>query len=312
MVRVDRKRFSSGTSPATLTSKISMLAEDHLRQGNVTEALAELKKTVQQNPAEPKYRVFLFQLLSVVGKWDSALTQLEVAGDLDPGNLAMVQAYREAIRCQVLRDAVFAGKKSPLIFGQPQQWIALLIQSLQHTSRGEHAQAASLRNEAFQTAPATAGSLEAAGEQQVRFDWIADADSRLGPILEVYLNGQYYWVPMHRIAEIVIEAPEDLRDFVWTPAHFTWSNGGQAVGMIPTRYLGAEGDPDSAIQLARKTEWDTVAGADQDDEAFFGRGQRLIATDEGDFGLLDLRKVTLECDDQSGEATDPPEGDHGN
>ena len=32
------------------------------------------------------------------------------------------------------------------------------------------------------------------------FEWIADADSRLGPLLEVILEGKYYWAPFCRIA----------------------------------------------------------------------------------------------------------------
>ena len=39
---------------------------------------------------------FLFQLLAVQGQWDRALTQLNMAGEMDAAHLAMVQTYREA------------------------------------------------------------------------------------------------------------------------------------------------------------------------------------------------------------------------
>ena len=42
----------------------------------------------------------------------------------------MAQMYREAIQCERLRADVFAGRKSPLIFGQPDEWLALLIEAL--------------------------------------------------------------------------------------------------------------------------------------------------------------------------------------
>ena len=58
------------------------------------------------------------------------------------------------------------------------------------------------------------------------FEWIADADPRLGPIMEAMVDGKYYWVPFTRLSRLDIEAPADLRDQVWMPAHFTWSNGG--------------------------------------------------------------------------------------
>ncbi len=268
-----------------------MLAEDKLRQGDVVGALAELKSAVQQNPADPKYRAFLFQLFAAAGKWESALNQLEVAGELDVGMLAMVQAYREAIRCEQERERVFAGTVSPLIFGEPDRWLALLIQSLKLGTAGQQSEAMRLGLEALELAPPTAGSITVNDGETSDFAWIADADSRLGPVLEVFVGGKYFWIPFNRISQIDFEPPADLRDFVWTAAHFTWSNGGQTVGMIPTRYPGSASSTDSLIQLARKTEWIPV-----DDGADKGQGQRMLATDDCDYALLDIRKIVLESD----------------
>ena len=55
-------------------------------------------------------------------------------------------------------------------------------------------------------------------------------------MLEAIINGHYYWIPFQQIQQIQIEEPADLRDVVWMPAHFVWTNGGDAVGLIPTRY----------------------------------------------------------------------------
>jgi hypothetical protein len=112
----------------------------------------------------------------------------------------------------------------------------------------------------------------------VAFDWIADADMRLGPVLEAILNGRYYWIPFSRTRRIEIEKPEDLRDLVWMPAHFEFANGGEAVGLIPTRYPGSETSEDGAICLARKTVWQEVSPG-----VFHGLGQRLLATDKGEY-----------------------------
>jgi type VI secretion system protein ImpE len=93
---------------------------------------------------------------------------------------------------------------------------------------------------------------------------------------------------MSHIARIELEPPQDLRDLVWAPAKFTWSNGGQTVGLIPTRYPGTEQAADPAIKMARRTEWtEPVPGV------FHGLGQRLLATDAGEFPLLEVRDVVL-------------------
>ncbi len=66
---------------------------------------------MRKDPANAKHRIFLFQLLAVLGQWERAMNQLNVAGELDAGTLAMVQTYREALRCEVLRGEIFAGRR---------------------------------------------------------------------------------------------------------------------------------------------------------------------------------------------------------
>ena len=70
---------------------MSSAAIQALKNADLARALAELQNEVRREPAQPKHRIFLFQLLSVLGQWDRALTQLNVVRDLDPGALEMVQ-----------------------------------------------------------------------------------------------------------------------------------------------------------------------------------------------------------------------------
>src|ERR1700722_15607464 len=116
-------------------------AEQSLKSGDPMAALAQLQEDVRARPADAKLRVFLFQLLCVLGQWERALNQLKVASNLDPIALAMAQGYGEAVRCEAIRRDVFEGKKSPMVLGQPDQWLALLIESLLRAGRGEGGQA---------------------------------------------------------------------------------------------------------------------------------------------------------------------------
>jgi type VI secretion system protein ImpE len=261
-----------------------MLAEETLRAGKLNDALAQLQDQVRVDPSNAKHRVFLFQLLAVLGQWERAMTQLDVLGEMDPGALAMVNAYREPLKCEILRAEVFAGRRTPMIFGEPEQWMALHVEGLKLTAQGHFGQARRLRDEAFEAAPATAGTIDGAS-----FEWIADADARIGPMLEAIVNGRYYWIPFQCIRKVQIEKPEDLRDVVWTPGHFEWANGGEAVGMIPTRYPGSESHEDALIRMARKTEWEQ-----RDEEIHFGLGQRMLATDQGEYPLIDIRAIELD------------------
>ncbi len=73
-------------------------AESALHQGEPAQALKLLQDGVGANPSDARLRVFLFQLLSVLGQWGRALNQLSVAAELDAAALPMAQTYREAIQ----------------------------------------------------------------------------------------------------------------------------------------------------------------------------------------------------------------------
>ena len=59
-------------------------AEEALQAGDAPRALKLLTEQVRAHPQDAKLRVFLFQLLAVLGQWDRALNQLTVASELEP------------------------------------------------------------------------------------------------------------------------------------------------------------------------------------------------------------------------------------
>lgn len=265
-------------------------AQDLVAAGQPQAALELLQREVREHATDVRLRVFLFQLLCVLGQWQRALAQLQVCGELDAATLPMVNTYREALQCEVVREAVFAGGTTPIVFGKPQPWVALLVQALAADAGGNPAAASELRACAFDEAPTSAGRLD--GQS---FDWIADADSRLGPVLETVLNGRYCWVPFAALARVRIEPPVDLRDLVWAPAQLQFVNGGESVALLPARYAGSGAAADGALQLSRGTEW-LELGPDQ----FRGLGQRLLATSAADHGLLAVREVVLDSSPSGG------------
>jgi type VI secretion system protein ImpE len=261
-------------------------AEAAVRAGDPRTALASLTAAVKAAPAKPELRIFLAQLLCVLGQWERAHTQLNVVADMNASTGPMREMVGHALRCEMIRAAVFEGRRSPMVFGQPEEWLALLIESLLVGARGEPAAAAALAARAFDAAPATRGQLD--GQP---FEWIADADSRLGPVLEAMINGRYYWVPFSRLSRVAIEPPVDLRDRVWLPAQLVFANGGEAVALIPTRYPGSEASEDGHVLMAAKTEW-----RDLGHDRWAGIGQRVLVTDGGETDLLSVRLLEMTAD----------------
>jgi len=261
-----------------------MKAKELVRDARLGEALSALQDEIRANPGDASLRVFLFQLCCVNGSLERALNQLQVAAGLDPAMEMLARIFRPIIECELLRRRVFAGSVTPLIFGEPEEWMGLLVQALGLYARGDLAGAAELRRKALEQAPPNPGQVNGS-----RVAWLADADSRLGPVVEGIIQGKYYWIPFRRIQKLKVEKPVDLRDLVWIPTTFRWTNGGEVAGHIPVRYPGSETGSDGATLLGRRTDFaQPIPGT------YIGSGQRLWASDVDDHPLLESFEIEFD------------------
>ena len=256
--------------------------KEAISSGQLDAALSELEADVRKKPADPALRIYLFQLLSVLGQWERAMNQLNVIAEMKV-NEVMAEIFTPLVQNEMLRSSVFAGKTTPPIFGEPQVWLELLIKALQEEVSGELQLAAQIRSEALEKAPGTAGKIDGEG-----FDWICDADSRLGPVLEACINKKYYWIPWNVIQSIVFHPPADLRDLVWAPAEFTWTNEDRTNGHVFVRYPGTDEAEDHQLKLSRLTQWE-----EKHKNQFHGLGQRILTTEHKDYPLLEIRSLEL-------------------
>lgn len=258
--------------------------QDALRNNDPAKALAAATSLVKKAPADPRCRVALFQLLVLTGQWDRALTQAKVAAEMDAGALPMARSFEVLIACEQLRERVMRARMTPLIMGEPPQWLASFFEALRLDNDGKHDAARQLRESALETVAAVPGRIDGQA-----FEWLSDADSRFGPALEVCISGKYYWVPYDQIRRIVIEAPADLRDFAWIPAEITLANAGQIPCFLPARYPGSEKHENGAVVLGRSTEWlEPTAGS------YVGSGQRELASDVSTYPLLNCRLIEFD------------------
>ncbi len=248
------------------------------------EELAELQARIRADAANPALRVHLFQLLCVLGRWERALAQLQLCAQMDAKAIPMAQTYREAIRAELFRGEVFAGRRQPSVLGQPPAWIGSLLEALRLEAEAEPGKGRALRAQALEAAEPVAFTVDG-----TMVEWLCDGDSRLGPVLEVLANGQYYWLPLESLSALQIEAPTDMRDLVWATGEITLPNEGRLPVLIPARYPGTEtveaGDGDS-LRRSRSTRW-----VEMGEEQWSGLGQRVLISDVGEHPLLDIRSI---------------------
>lgn len=268
-------------------------AESLIKEARVEESLAALEAQVRSAPADFKLRVFLFQVLAVLGRWERASGQLEVAAKMNPDANLMAQVCRQAILGEGYRNDVFSGKRTPLLLGEPEPWVQKMIAALSLDGQGQVEGAASLRAEAMEEAPGSSGTLKfnpsATGPESTAFEWVADADPRLGPMIEAMVGGKYYWIPWNRIRAVRFERPTDLRDIIWAHAEFLWTTGATAHGIVPVRYpRTTDNAKEGHLLMSRKTEWRADTNGNE-----LPLGQRLLSTDQGEYGILEIKMVTI-------------------
>lgn len=250
------------------------------RDQSLAEQQAELVAQIRAKPDSLPLRVHLAQLSMLTGNWTRAVAQLQTAATLAASAIPMAQMYREAIRCELQREKVFAGELPPQTIGEPAPWFATLSQSLAHRGKDD-ALADELMHQAFENAPATPFVLDGTA-----LDWLADADSRLGPVCEIILKGQYYWLPFDHVQLLEFEPPTDLRDLVWLPGRLTLRNGGQHVVLVPSRYPRSYAQSDDQLTLASLTTWQPIG-----EDAYAGLGQRSWVSNLDDHAFLAVRRL---------------------
>lgn len=259
-------------------------ADRLLREGDLAGARAALVEIVRAQPSNEQARMFLFQLFAVVGEWEKARKQLEALASLSPEAQMLSVAYGQAIAAEALRTRVFSGAEKAVLLVDAEGWAARLPDAIQAYALGDVAAGDAVRDEAFDAAPDTPGRFN-----DTAFEWIADADSRFGPVIEAVIGGRYGLVPFSSIERIESEGPKDLRDIVWYPVQMAFKSGQSVAAFLPARYPGSEGSDSAAIQLGRSTDWSEAGWGEA------GLGQRVFSLSDGeDQGLLSLTSLVFD------------------
>lgn len=263
------------------------VAEDSVKAGQLEEAKSALIGYVKANPANVDARIFLAQLFLLLGQWSRAAIQLKTlrSQSSDTSVQLLAQSYSLLMKAEQVRLAVFAGHSTPMFLGEPAQWQAFFVEGLKGLGEGKASQADELFQQGANAAPAVSGQIN--GEP---FKWLCDADPRIGPQMELFINGQYYWLPLDQVQTLAVEAPTDLRDLVWCPAALQLQNGGQLNAFLPVAYPADREKLEPQLQMARLTQWRPL-----NDALSIGEGQRLLATDEQDYALLEVRHIEIDA-----------------
>jgi type VI secretion system protein ImpE len=231
-----------------------MNAAELYQAGRLREAIEALGAAVRDDPTDARRRTFLFELLCFAGDFDRAEKQLDVlARDGHDAELGSL-LYRGAVHAERVRQSMF---------------------------------------EAGGLTPSAAVAAPVAGTLNGRpFESFEDADPRIGGRLELFVAGQYTWLPLQHVAAVTMEPPRRLRDLLWAPVivhpadHMRELELGEV--LMPVLTPGAWRHADDLVKLGRTTEIETLP-----DGRLAPVGQKLWLVDGDEVPVLELRELTI-------------------
>jgi type VI secretion system protein ImpE len=234
-----------------------MSVQELLSAGKLQEAIQSLGVEVRDHPDDTRRRTFLFELLCFAGDFGRAEKHLNLLSDANPDAAMGALMYRSAVSAERKRQLFFEGKH-------------------------------------YQDAPAPnkyrSGTLN--GE---KFRCIEDIDPRIGPRLEVFIAGEYVWLPFAHIGSLTMEPPRYLRDLLWASATITAgpSMEGKDFGevLMPVLYPSTASHQRESVKLGRET--DFVLASEEPIEIPYG--QKLFVLDEErSVTILEIRSLQFD------------------
>jgi type VI secretion system protein ImpE len=236
-----------------------MTAKQLFQAGQLREAVQALNAEVRDNPADAQRRTFLFELLCFAGEYDRAEKQLNVLAQSNKQAELGAVLYFSALHAMRTRQDLFDKQDFPATGGEDKDF---------------------------------AGAVD--GKD---FEWVVDADPRIGPRLELFAAGAYLWIPFEHIISIELQPPQRLRDLLWAPAlvqtgpAFKDKELGEV--LIPVLYPNSSKHGDDAVRLGRATAWIQEDGGDP-----LPLGQKTFLVDGEEIPLLEIRKLEFKTTDE--------------
>jgi type VI secretion system protein ImpE len=234
-----------------------MSVQELFRDGKLREAIQLLGNELRNDPDDNKRRTFLFELLCFAGDYSRAEKHLTLLADssADAGMGALL--YRSALSAERKRRAFFEARQYK--------------DSVDFAGR----RSGKINGEPFHT--------------------IEDIDPRIGSRLEVFIAGEYVWLPFAHIGSLSMAPPRFLRDLLWSSATITASPAMQDKDMgevlLPVLYPFSSNHQNDGVKLGRETDW--VLSEEEPLEIPFG--QKLFVLDgERSIPILEIRSLQFD------------------
>jgi len=257
-------------------------ARDALHEGQLHAAIALQERAVAAAPTHGPGRLFLFELLLLAGQTreaDETLRQLDSPAEDWPTQrrqwLRLIRA--EDRRTPTVHRPKFLHADVPL--HAKRRWNAL------RAERTGQVQRALLCSDAADgVTPEVQGYID--GRE---FLGLRDTDDRFASVLELFVAGEYVWLPFEHLRTLSLQPAVGPLDVAFRPATVTLSTGETWGAIVPMRYpSSAEAGPSYA--LGEQVDWHT-----ETDSLICAVGAKVLTAGEEEVILAQCRMIEIRC-----------------
>ena len=253
-------------------------------QQEITATIASIKKS----PMDLNLRLSLIQLYILDINWSSALKTTQGYLKLNPTDEQSKTLFLSNIECEIQRHKVFSNIAQAMPYPECSNEIIKFQQSLLHdyfNNTAEQVLADKFTKFIDSLAYELTIKIKVSKNNTIYQGLWLDTDMRTACVLELFCQGQYYWLPFADIKRIIFKDNEILTDVIWRRANIELMNGQITAGFVPARYAALENvELSDEIKYSKLTQWQEINGLT------IALGQKVLSNGEEDVSLLDIQE----------------------
>ncbi len=228
-----------------------MTPREALDEGNLVLAIALQQDVVASDPGNAAARLLLFELFTLAGRLREANENLSAVASPSEKWPAVKKGFERILRAEYRRT--HRGRR-PNYLKDPPAHVRRRWRLARAVFEKEFARAAQWLDPADSESPRIAGHID--GRE---FEGLRDTDDRYGSVLEVFLKGDYVWIPFELLQKITLASPRGILDIVFRPARLKFRNGQSANVILPLTYPNSH-QAVGPLALGRETDWPESGG----------------------------------------------------
>jgi type VI secretion system protein ImpE len=254
-----------------------MSPRDLFDEGRLREATAAQAELLRRKPDDVGERLLLCDFLAFSAEREAVREHLRILAN-GPAEIREYVAEWEQLLAADQRRHAGGG---PEFLTEPPEHVAARLEAWGCLAT-RPAKALDLIDDADESAPMPEGFVD--GRE---FESWRDTDDLLGPVLELFADGRYYWLPVEQIRKMRLDEVEEIRDRLYRPATIQLIDSRRFEFFLPALYVNTATHAEDGIRCGAGIDWVEQAGLMR------GLGARTFLFGAEELTLDEFRQVEV-------------------